>query len=113
MTSQLNYQFKTKQLLGETVHRIEVEKPYDMLGGLASDYLSRPEEVADEVKHLERVAAGTLDGWGGGNDNCSYTSEGETTHVLYDFDKHETSLPTAELLRLLRDWLAYLRQQGA
>ena len=82
-----------------------------MLGNISTSYLARSEEVVKLIPELEQVLAGTSDGCGWGDDNCSFSSEADLTYINYDFDQHMITIPTAEILRLLRDWLAYLQRQ--
>ena len=107
----LKYLFETKTLLGDTVYRIIAGAPYEMLCNISMSYLSRPDEVAETIAKIEEVIAGTRDGWGWGEDDCAFSSEADLTYINYDFDQHMITIPTAEILQLLRDWLAYLQQQ--
>ena len=107
----LKYRFDTQIILGKPNNLIWAGAPYEMLGTISASYLSRPEEVMDVIANLAQVSAGTQEDYGWGQDACSFTSEQERTYINYDFDKHTITIPTTEILQLLRDWLAYLQQQ--
>ena len=108
----LKYRFETKDLLGRLNHFIVAGAPYEMLGNISTSYLSRSPEVTNLIFNLEQVLVGTKDGYPWGEDDCAFSSEPALTYIDYDFGDHTITIPTTEILQLLRDWLAYLQQQA-
>ncbi|GAA4039485.1 hypothetical protein GCM10022409_26450 [Hymenobacter glaciei] len=108
----LKYCFETRNLLGRSNHFITTGAPYEMLGNISSSYLSQPSEVMKLMKNLEQVMAGTKEGYPWGEDDCAFSSEPNLTYIDYDFGDHTITIPTSEILQLMRDWLKYLQQQA-
>jgi len=109
-TYPLKYSFESREVNGRVIRLFKVEAPYETLGNISISHFARLEYVVELIADLEQVLAGTLDTYPWGYDFCSYFSEADFTYIDDDLDECVRTIPTADIVQLLRDWLVYLQQ---
>lgn len=92
---------------------IKVDPPYEMLFDVANGYLSTSSGVRDVIQNIEKVQRGELEkfSWGG-SDYCIIDTYKDESNISYDFGENETSVPTPDILKLMKDWERFLVSNG-
>lgn len=110
----LDYKFKRKKIWEDEPYRpmMEVKKPFEMLSDLSNGHLQTLKGVTTELRNIEKIKKGELTSYSfGGSDACIVEVGKINCKIAYEFGEKETELPTADLIRLLKDWIMFLKQE--